>query len=550
MDRLSAKTALRWATLLGCLLGLGLLLGGGLLRSPGAALPGAAASPALDRAAPALGQEETLRWEGKALPPVAGLLQDDPSTRPPWPQALAADSAVDFSAFPQRPDLAPGAGAGRPTLWVDASAAAGGDGSTPARALGSIQAAIRRAAAGSTIRVRGGLYEHESPEDYRALLIETSDLWILAEPGPPVRLRPAHAEQRYGVMIGASDIYLRGLQLEEFVRSGISLHAPEGRSVERIVVADTSIRFPADDPEGDGIASYTDRRGGGPPASDGLLLQNVTILGPRVLGISCNAGPCRNWRIENSRVVMGAGQEGNSGADALAVEEGDNILVVGLRVERAPGDGVDLKATRAAVYSSVVLDVGRNAIKLWHGGDIVNCLLLGSGADAALVFGRGGRYRVLHSAIYEHHYRGPRAYVMTVGYDAGEEPIDLLVQGSLFYRHSGGIFLSAGTRPRFRHNLFGELGRGAVLDWAGHGAALEGGAELGPAMAKRGLGEDNRWLAEPGFRAPTQRDLRLRADAVAVVDRGEALDALPFLDRSGRPRRLGAAPDLGPDELH
>src|SRR3989337_1715534 len=100
------------------------------------------------------------------------------------------------------------------------------------------------------------------------------------------------------------------------------------------------------------------------------------------LGISCNAGPCRSWWLED-------------------------VTVVGRGGDGAGADGIDLKVKRLLISSSRVHNVSRNGIKLWHGGDIVNTVIHHTGADAAIVFEQGGRYRILNSVMAFHNYPGP-----------------------------------------------------------------------------------------------------------------------------------------------
>jgi len=110
------------------------------------------------------------------------------------------------------------------------------------------------------------------------------------------------------------------------------------------------------------------------------------------------------------------------------------VLVENSIVEGAAADGVDLKATRAAVVNSVVRHVGRNGIKLWAGGDVINCVVYDTGADAQLVTA-GGSYRVLDSTFAYHLEEGGRSYTATFGYPA--EFGDVLIANSVFSEEPG-----------------------------------------------------------------------------------------------------------------
>lgn len=71
------------------------------------------------------------------------------------------------------------------------------------------------------------------------------------------------------------------------------------------------------------------------------------------------------------------------------------------------------------MVKATVQDVARNGIKLWRGGDVQDCVVNGTGADASVVGGGGGgaRYRYLRSTVMRHNVGG-RSYVGTWGYDS------------------------------------------------------------------------------------------------------------------------------------
>jgi len=461
---------------------------------------------------------------------------------------------LDFGAFPKPPaplDLKALARMAPPRVqWVDVKASPGGDGSR-ARPLRSIRKALDRAPAGGTVLVAGGVYAKEAPADYRALLIERSGVQLRAWGSGQVVVRPSHEEQRYGLIIGGNRVTVQGLHLDGFVRAGVSLAAPKRAPIEEIVLDDLEIDFPAAGGEGVGIGCPADHRKLGVPASRGLLVRNVTIRQPAILGIDCGSGPCRDWRIENTRVEMSSLRAGHSGADAFAVESGGNILFVGVSAEQVPGDGIDVKGAPVAIFNSTLRDIGRNGIKLWQGGDIVNTMIVGSGADAAVVFSRAGRYRMLHCTIVEHCWPGPRAYLMTVGHDAPTDRIALQLRSSIFFRHSGGIFLSPGTRAHLENNLFGEIGGESLLTVGRAGRPQPDVVAPGPGAGARiralGLGETNGAIDADAFVDPSQRDYRLAPGAPVGTVR--PAQPYPTLDRSGAARIQGDGPEPGPDEF-
>ena len=487
---------------------------------------------------------------GGGAAPSKGPGPDHPARQNLAGKDLPTVSGIDLDAFPRLPDEH-GPRSGR-VLWVSRHTGHSGLG-YPESPIRSIQEAVARAEAGTTIRVKAGTYDDESPGDYRAIVIEKDGISIVAHGDGPVVLKPRAADQRYGITIGGSDILIRGIDLHGFTRSAVYLGRSDGRAQRNIVIADMDIVFPADGVEGCGIVAYSDHRKSGVPVVDGLLVHGVSVVDPKILGISCNFGPCINWRIEQTRVKMSPSSFGSSGADAFAMESGRNFLFRGVRAQGPRGDGIDVKGHQVAIYDSEVVGVGRNAIKLWHEGDIVNTMVVGSGADAAIVFVRAGRYRILHCTVVEHNYPEPSSYLMTVGYNYPNDLIELSVRNSVFHRHSGGIYLSRSTMARLDSNLFGEI-RGDNLLTIGSPdpkrlVFIPNGPRGLVRLEDLGLGSGNLWHDKPGFVDPANKDFRLSPDSLHVVDRGSRAEAYPHFDRSGKARVRGGGPDLGPDEL-
>jgi hypothetical protein len=356
----------------------------------------------------------------------------------------------------------------------------------PSTTAPTIAAALSRATPGTMIRVAAGRYR-ENPDSWFALELNTTNVCLVSEGGPVVMT--AAAGQNYGLLLTASDTVVRGLTLTGF-RAGISLGTTDGRTQRRVSIEDVTVRG-ASQGWSEGIVAYPDHRGqsGRPAVVDGLLLRRVQVLGT-VMGISCNAGPCNHWWLDGVRVVGRGGSE-DSGADALAIEDGRQIVLVRSQFARVSADGIDTKASDVLVLRCLVRDVGRNAIKLWHGGDVIDSTIDGSGADAALVGDAAGRYRYLRLTLTRH-APGGNGYVGTWGYDS-QAPIRLEIIASRFVGNStGGLYLPSvpGTTVTLRNNLFADVGS-KLLDLGGRRLFMvtpEGVAQLQTA----GFGSGNR----------------------------------------------------------
>lgn len=375
----------------------------------------------------------------------------------------------------------------------------------------------------------------ENPGEPTAVDWRVSNVCLVAPRGAILR---AARGQKYGLAISASDAVVEGLTLRGF-QGSVGLDAGEGQTLRRVTIERVHVERPAG-PFRDGIVAYGDnrRRPGHPAAVDGLLVRDTTVSGTDI-GISCNAGPCAHWWIEDTRVSARRASQ-SSGADAFAVEDGRQIVLVDSTLSGASADGIDTKADDVVVFGCRVLDVARNGVKLWHGGDVIDTVVDGTGADAALVGDGPGRYRYLH-VLVRRHDPGGTGYVGTWGYDR-RRPVRLEIVNSIFAGNaSGGFFAVSGSRISIRHSVFGDA----------HAKLLElsdgrtfAASQLRP-LERAGLGRGNvlgdprlvlagllRWSTRPGSPA------RNLGEPVAGLTR----------DLYGRARSLGSGPDAGPVE--
>ena len=188
-----------------------------------------------------------------------------------------------------------------------------------------------------------------------------------------------------------------------------------------------------------------------------------------------------------------------------------------------------------------VRDVGRNGIKLWHGGELVNCLVHGTGADAAVVLEGGGDYRIVHTVVAFHN-SGSSAYAVTVGYDSPTRPGTLEIVNSIFYRNSGAIWVSPATAASIRNSAFFGSANGQELVLAGPRNADRIFGRRGLAVTTIGPGVV---AADPRFVAALDGDFHLQPASPARASGSAALQGAPDRDLHGRPRRAGRAPDMG-----
>ena len=440
---------------------------------------------------------------------------------------------ITWEAFPANParDYA-----GERTLWVAADGSDSNDGTEDAP-LASINYAVEIAQPGDVIWVRDGVYELGDPEIYEGLILVTPGITLAAEHVGAVTLVPAPGGDMpaIGIQAVADDLVIDGFVVWGFRSVGIEFG--RGDSPQRNLV----LRHLLVEQTEEGIrAAYVGD--GSQPVIDGLLLYDVWLRNIQFIGLQCGEGPCDNMRFEALRIDMSAAEAGDTAADALAVESGQNVVVFNAEVSGASGDGIDLKSSRNAVANVIVRDLGRNGIKLWHGGDVINALVYNTGADAALVFEVGDTYRVLNTIVARHSW-GVSAYAMSVAYDSPDEPGRLEIINSVFYQNAGAIWVSPAFELDVRNSIFFGSGNEQELIWD----PIAVGEADSPISALGAAGTDNLGFVDPLFANPDAGDFSWGGDS-PLLDAGALIDGLPDFDLSGRPRVSGAGVDLGPWE--
>lgn len=461
------------------------------------------------------------------------------------PDDAPPTGVVDLAAF-ARHDAARFATAG-PELHV---APAGDDGAAgSARApLRTLRAALARAVTGTRVVVRAGEYREGSDDDDWALRLETDGVVVTTPDGERATVRPPGPGVRSGLLVRASRVAWRGVSFDGFAACGVAIGV-DGRTLDDVVLADLDVRMAGG---GDGIAVHQDPGPDGPPVVRGLTLARATIKNAD-LGFTVGSGPVKDLLLVDVLVENARVNDTSSGADAIAVERGDHVLLWRVEVSGAAADGIDLKATRVAVVDAWVHDVARNGIKLWFGGDIVNALVTDAGADAAIVLGGerpGARYRLVHVGVGFHlRGAGERAYAMTVAYDEPTTPVTLDLLGCWFAGNAGPVCLSRGTRLTARACLFGPGPGGAVLEhaWDGETSSSVWATEAPAALSRAGAAADNLpFRTDPGLVDPAARtrDGWRPRPRSPLVGRGPIGRGLPANDLAGAPRGRRSA--IGP----
>lgn len=419
--------------------------------------------------------------------------------------------------------------------------APGGDDDNPGTAdqpLASLGRAVELAGPGDVIWAADGEYRIGAADLYEGLILETPGVTLAAETIGGAVLRPADPYTQVGIAARADDLVVDGFVVRDF--PGVGVEFGRVASPQRNLVLQ-HLRVEGTD---EGIRAVYGSSGA--PVTDGLLVYDVWLRDIRAIGMQCGEGPCLNMRWEALRVELPTGDEGSSALDGLAVESGENVVVFNADVSGASADGIDLKASRVAVANVIVHDLGRNGIKLWRGGDVINALVHHTGADAALVFESGANYRVLNTLVARHS-PDANAYAMTAAYDNRDEPGRVEIVNSVFYRNSGPIWIAPQFELNVQNTLMVGSANGQELVW--------GDVSIGeldaPVSALEAAGGGGALLdfVEPGFADPDAGDFAWGTDSPLFDAGTSGVVPLPDFDLYGNPRVVGLAVDLGPWEV-
>jgi len=442
--------------------------------------------------------------------------------------------AINFAAFPKDPGTCSGT-----RVYHVATNGNDGNPGSQAQPFRTIVKALQTAGSGDAILVRGGNYsegavdDQGNPADHRSLVLTQSNFALCAVSEETVTVSPRAGVFTYGMEITGNNVLVDGINLSGYPTSLIQLGT--GTPLQNILLKNMTLTASGNAGK-DGIATYNSQ-------VNGLLISNV-IVKNAFIGIQCNQGPCRNWRLDRVKVVNDPSQ-GDTGQDAIAIENGDNFLLSNVEVTGAAGDGLDFKGSNVAVFNANVHHNRRNGVKFWQGGDLVNSFVVNHGADAAVVFDHGGTYRILNSLIAYENFGGT-SYTLTAGYDQPNDPLNFSIINSVFFNNAGAIWVSPATQVTLQNNLFTPTTSTQIFI---KGNAMVSNGDLPTSLSQIGTASGNLdFNSNPLFTNPASGDFTFPNNS-PLRNAGVVPNLSPSYDYRGQPRVLGGSPDLGPLEL-
>jgi hypothetical protein len=196
---------------------------------------------------------------------------------------------------------------------------------------------------------------------------------------------------------------------------------------------------------------------------------------------------------------------------------------------------MDFKAFNAAVVNCYVEGAGRNAVKFWRNGELINSILyhVTDINDGAIIV-KDGPFRMVNSVLLGH----PVGYAATMGSDA-PSTYSLEIVNSVFGECKA--FYVNTTAFRAKNNRYFDILEDANL--------VEGMVTAANAAQLNALPNcSGNAISTNQFTNPTSGDFSLKRGS-PWLDAGTRQGVLlPSFDYLGNPRVFGAEVDIGPIE--
>jgi hypothetical protein len=329
----------------------------------------------------------------------------------------------------------------------------------PSNRYRDIPSALLAATSFTRIVIAAGVYNNSLSTYPSPVDIKVNDLCLQGAGTGRTRIVGMHFQNSnaapWGIKISSDRVVVSGLSIEGFM-VGLFLGRADGQTQRNVTVTNVNI-IGRPDGVASGLNALYDHRATQVPVVDGLLLSNITMSNVN-MGVSCDSGPCEHWWAENLFINCSKGE--GWGADAFAIESGRQIVVTGTTVAYPTADGIDVKGSDVVVSRCTVINTGSNGIKLWQGGDVLDCTIDGTGDyREAIVGSQPGRYRYQRLTITNHCKNG-KSYLGSWGYGT-TTPTRVEFRNCTFRNNpnSGGFCLPEGSVPQLTRNVFGDVGR-------------------------------------------------------------------------------------------
>lgn len=415
-----------------------------------------------------------------------------------------------------------------------------------------------------TIYLRGGVHYYKSFDMYQE--IRRGNLYVTAYQNEEVTIRPFFwpgnpteaGDEHAFVFIGPyENITFDGLSFEGWsviFYVGSSLKTPPLRNLtlKNITASQFTRRggeadwltmfletdYVQDDVYGEGKVIFEN------PDTAHYQIENFILANIFVRGVDLpvnvgdeNDANVKGMRLTHFNVVNPSAAAGESALDALAIVNSYRVLIDHCRIENINDDGIDTKSFDVAVVNTYVQGTGRNAVKFWRNGELINSILYNVTQinDGAIII-EEGPFRMVNSVLLHH----PVGYAGTFDYNAvSPQPNKMEIVNSVFGEVKG--FYVGTTDLRASHNRYFSILEDVAI--------IEGLVDAENADQLNSLPNcSGNAMSTLQFVNPTAGDFSLTSDS-EWIDAGTSEGVLlPSFDFYGNARIIGDGVDIGPIE--
>ena len=429
----------------------------------------------------------------------------------------------------------------------------------------AIEYANNNAETSFTIYIRRGVHYYKDGVDYEYQRIERGNLYISAYQGEDVTIRPYYwpgnpsssgNERVFEIYGPYENITIDRLKFEGWsaiVTAGLeNLTTPALRNLTIKNISATKFTrrngdpgfltdffdtaYLSEDVYGEGKHIY-DNPDTAHYQIENLILSNIYVEG---VDLAINIGDendanVRGLRITHFDAVNPPGQAGNSSSDAFAVVNSAKILIDHCRIENINDDGVDTKGYDVAVVNCFITGTGRNAVKFWRNGEIINTILYNvTQIDDGAIIVEDGPCRIINSVLL-HHAVG---YAGT--YDYNEPTTTTLeIVNSVFGEVQDFYVNTSGLRAH-NNRWFDMLNDAPIIS----GLVNADNADQLNALPNC----SGNAMSTNQFVNPAAGDFSLKSGSDWIDAGVSAGVRLPSFDYHGHPRIIGKGVDIGPIE--
>lgn len=270
---------------------------------------------------------------------------------------------------------------------------------------------------------------------------------------------------------------------------------------------------------------------------EGLIISNVTVNGVD-LGVNIgdeNDANVKGFRISHFNLINPVLPPGGSANDAIAIVNSYKILIDYCNIKNVNDDGIDTKSYDAAVVNCYVEGTGRNAVKFWRNGEMINSILykVTEIDDGAIVI-KDGPFRMINSVLLKH----TAGYAGTFSYETPTTE-SLEIVNSVFGEVQG-FFVNTTNFRAMNNRYFDILNDSSIYSGL---INAQNATELNTITNCSGNA-----MSTNQFINPSAGDFNLINGSEWINNGTTSYSPLPSYDYYGNPRVVGSGIDIGPIE--